>query len=179
MTRALLIKLHLYFSAFFSATIILVALSGGLYLMGIKGTVEQTAAGTVTGGQALLRNPSESTVRDILADLGVTNFEFEYVKQAGPNVMTRPTSRPYYTFAVSGDSVEVTLNQPSLQKRLIELHKGHGPTAFKTFQKIFAAGMVFIMLSGLWLGLSSERLRQTTLITTGSGLALFLALVLI
>jgi len=35
------------------------------------------------------------------------------------------------------------------------------------------------MLSGLWLGLSSERLRKTTLITTGSGLALFLALVLI
>jgi len=179
MTRALLIKLHLYFSAFFSATIILVALSGGLYLVGIKGSVEQTTVATASGGQALLADPSKMAVQSVLANSGVTDFEFDYVKQAGSTIMTRPTSRPYYTLTISGDAVEITLNHPSLQKRLVELHKGHGPTAFKTFQKIFAAGMVFIMLSGLWLGLSSERLRKTTLITTGSGLALFLALVLI
>ena len=35
MARALLIKLHLYFSAFFAAAIVLVASSGGLYLIGI------------------------------------------------------------------------------------------------------------------------------------------------
>jgi len=34
------------------------------------------------------------------------------------------------------------------------------------------------MLSGLWLGLSSDRLRKTTLITSGSGLLLFALLVL-
>ena len=40
MARALLIKLHLYCSAFFAAAIVLVAVSGGRYLIGIKGTIE-------------------------------------------------------------------------------------------------------------------------------------------
>jgi len=135
MTRALLIKLHLYFSAFFSATIIMVALSGGLYLVGIKGSVEQTTVATASGGQALLADPSKMAVQSVLANSGVTDFEFDYVKQAGSTIMTRPTSRPYYTLTISGDAVEITLNQPSLQKRLVELHKGHGPTAFKPFKK--------------------------------------------
>ena len=40
MARALLIKLHLYCSAFFAAAIVLVAVSGGRYLIGIKRTIE-------------------------------------------------------------------------------------------------------------------------------------------
>tara|TARA_Y100000589_G_scaffold285879_1_gene285651 strand:- start:774 stop:896 length:123 start_codon:yes stop_codon:yes gene_type:complete len=40
MARALLIKLHLYFSAFIAAAIVLVPVSGGRYLIGIKGTIE-------------------------------------------------------------------------------------------------------------------------------------------
>jgi hypothetical protein len=178
MTRAFLIKLHLYLSAFFSATIILVALSGGLYLLGIKGSVMTTTVGSAGNGQVLLADPSKAAVTAILNEVGVTDYEFDYVKQAGSSVITRPTSRPYYSLAVADDTIAITRNEPSLQKRLVELHKGHGPTIFKTFQKVFAAGMVFIMLSGLWLGLSSERLRKTTLITAGSGLALFLILVL-
>ena len=51
---------------------------------------------------------------------------------------------------------------------------GHGPGAYKTYQQVFAAGMLFIMLSGLWLGLSSVRLRASTALISGSGLALFL-----
>ncbi|MBL6696849.1 MAG: hypothetical protein ISQ00_00785, partial [Luminiphilus sp.] len=63
MTRALLIKLHLYLSAFFSAAIILVAVSGGLYLIGIKGSVKQTSVATLSAGQQLLADPSQSAVQ--------------------------------------------------------------------------------------------------------------------
>ena len=62
MTRTVLIKLHLYLSAFFSAAIILVAVSGGLYLIGIKGSVEQTPVGSTTSGQQLLADPSQRAV---------------------------------------------------------------------------------------------------------------------
>ena len=58
MARILLIKLHLYFSAFFSAAIVLVALSGGLYLIGIKRSVDQQLVGTVDMGEALLADQS-------------------------------------------------------------------------------------------------------------------------
>jgi len=178
MARALLITLHLYFSAFFAAAIVLVASSGGLYLIGIKGSVEQTMVGSLDSGESLLADPSHAAVASALAELGVPDFDFDYVKQNGSRLMTRPTTRPFYTLDIEGDQVTVQYNTPSLQKRMIELHMGHGPSAYKTYQQFFAAGMLFVMLSGLWLGLSSDRLRTTTLITSGSGLLLFAVLVL-
>ena len=178
MTRTLLIKLHLYLSAFFSAAIILVAVSGGLYLIGIKGTIEQTPVGTLTTGQQLSQDPSEENVQAALASLGVSDFEFEYVKQKGSQLITRPTTRPFYTLDISGDEAAVHFNEPSLQKRMIELHMGHGPIAYKTYQKVFAAGMLFIILTGLWLGLSSARLRFSTAVISGAGVILFFWLAL-
>ena len=178
MARALLIKLHLYFSAFFAAAIVLVAVSGGLYLIGIKGTIEQTPVGTLATGQQLLQDPSEANVQAALASLGVDDFEFEYVKQKGSQLITRPTTRAFYTLDISGDEAVVHYNEPSLQKRMIELHMGHGPTAYKSYQKVFAAGMLFIILTGLWLGLSSVRLRFSTAVISGVGVLLFLWLAL-
>ena len=174
MTRALLIKLHLYLSAFFSAAIILVAVSGGLYLIGIKGSVEQTPVGSTDGGRQLMADPGKEAVLNKLELVGVTGFEFEYVKKKGSQLITRPTTRPFYTLDIQEDEITVQYNEPSLQKRMIELHMGHGPGAYKTYQQVFAAGMLFIILSGLWLGLSSVRLRASTALISGSGLALFL-----
>ena len=178
MTRALLIKLHLYLSAFFSAAIILVAVSGGLYLIGIKGLVEQTPVGTLSAGQQLLANPSQSAVESALAEAGVSDFRFDYVKQKGTQLITRPTTRAFYTLDVAGDDIIVRYNEPSLQKRMIELHMGHGPSAYKVYQQIFAAGMLFIILSGLWLGLSSDRLRRATAGVCSAGVVLFVLLAL-
>ena len=178
MARALLIKLHLYCSAFFAAAIVLVAVSGGLYLIGIKGTIEQTPVGTLATGQQLLLDPSEAKVQAALVTLGVSDFEFEYVKQKGSQLITRPTTRPFYTLDISGEEAVVRYNEPSLQKRMIELHMGHGPTAYKAYQQVFAAGMLFIILTGLWLGLSSARLRFSTAVISGAGVILFLWLAL-
>ena len=178
MTRALLIKLHLYLSAFFSAAIILVAVSGGLYLIGIKGSLEQVPVQVLDGGQELIAAPSHDAVSQALGRAGVTSFEFEYVKKKGTQLITRPTTRPFYTLDIQEDEITVRYNEPSLQKRMIELHMGHGPTAYKRYQQVFAAGMLFIMLSGLWLGLSSARLRVSTALISGSGLLLFLWLAL-
>ena len=173
MSRALLIKLHLYCSAFFSAAIVLVALSGGLYLIGIKGTIDQTRIGLAGSGEQLLAEPSIEAVHAVLTEVGVTDFDFDYVKQKGSQLITRPTTRPFYTLDVSGNDVFVQYNEPSLQKKMIELHMGHGPVAYKTYQKIFAAGMLFIILSGLWAGLSSKKLRVPTAAVAGGGLLVF------
>ena len=178
MTRTLLIKLHLYLSAFFSAAIILVAVSGGLYLIGIKGSVEQAPVNILDGGRTLMADPSHNAVSQALYRAGVSGFEFEYVKQKGAQLITRPTTRPFYTLDIQEDEITVQYNEPSLQKRMIELHMGHGPTAYKRYQQVFAAGMLFIMLSGLWLGLSSARLRLSTALISGSGLITFLFLTL-
>ena len=180
MDRKLLIKIHMYLAAFFAPAVLLVAISGGLYLVGIKGQVEEeivyekTGASIDTGSSSL-----KADVDALLGEAGVDSFSYEYVKVSGNKLYTRPTSSNHYIIALNGTGLTITHAEPSLQKRMIELHKGHGPTAFKTFQKVFAVGLVFIMISGLWLGLANARLRPSTLVTAASGTLVFALLLLL
>lgn len=178
MNRSLLITIHLYLSSFLAAAVLLVAFSGGLYLIGIKGHVEQTEIARLDGGAQLAADPSKKMLSATLASAGIEDFNFGYVKASGDTFYTRPTSETHYILAVSGDEVVITRADPNLQARMIELHKGHGPTAFKTFQKVFALGLVLVILSGLWLGLSSTRLRRKTALAGGAGLLLFVVLLM-
>lgn len=183
MNRSLFISIHMYLSAFFAVFVLLVATSGGLYLLGVKGTVAKEPVYTGLDASALttaLDDPGElkRAVADLLAEGGVDGYDFEYVKVKGSTLYTRPTSRAHYVIEL-GDEVSVTRAEPSLQAAMMELHMGHGPTAFKTFQKFFAGGLIFVILSGLWLGLSSSRLRGRTLAACGVGAAAFFAAMLL
>ncbi len=179
MGRALFIKIHLYLSAFFSVAVILVATSGGLYLLGVKGSLETTRVAVLQEAASQVAEPSRENVTALLAQAGVTDFEFDYVKNRGTVLQTRPTSRPYYQLTIAEQAVTIDYVVPSLQKQMMELHMGHGPSHYKTYQKIFAAGMLFIIVSGLWLGLSSPRLRAPTAVAAGGGLLLFVVLALL
>lgn len=174
MNRKLLITVHMYLAAFFAPAVLLVAISGGLYLVGVKGEVEQesiyhSSDVTIDQSSASL----QTDVAALLATAGVSSYSFEYVKVSGASLYTRPTSADHYIVKLESNGVEVFLARPSLQRRMVELHKGHGPTAFKTFQKAFAIGLVFIILSGLWLGISAARLRRSTLLTATAGTLVF------
>ena len=163
MTRNFWIKAHLLAAAFFTPLILLMAISGGLYLVGVKGELHQSAIALPENASIDLKSPSlEDDVRKILTAVD-SNYMFEYLKIKGSTIYTRPTSKPHYELKVSSSETTLTRNEPSLQKSLVELHKGHGPTAYKTLQKAMAAGLVFILLSGMWLGLSSRLLRVKTL----------------
>jgi hypothetical protein len=176
--RQLFITIHLYLSSFFAAAVLLVATSGGLYLLGFGGEVTSREIARLDGGLALDADRSKATVSAVLARAGIEDFSFDYVKDRGAVLQTRPTSELHYALSLDGDEITVTEAHPSLQKRMMELHMGHGPSAYKHFQKFFAAGMVFIILSGLWLGLSSSRLRRNTLLSAGMGLLVFVVLIM-
>ena len=174
MDRKLLITIHMYLAAFFAPAVLLVAISGGLYLAGVKGEVEQEAI--YSSSNATIDSQSASLHTDVaalLAEAGVESYSYEYVKVSGANLYTRPTSSDHYIIKLNESGVEVIHARPSLQSRMIELHKGHGPSAFKTFQKAFAVGLLLIMLSGLWLGISAARLRRSTLLTATAGAIVF------
>lgn len=179
MKRSLLIRLHLYAAAFLSPAFLFVAVSGGLYLVGVKGSVEQTVVRVPS--QLALDPSSESLYEDVqkvLLAAGISH-DFEYVKVKGKTLLTRPTSRNFYRFDMQPEGLVVSYNEPSMQNKLIELHKGHGPELFKTFQKVIAVGLLFVVLSGFWLGVSALGLRRNTLILTGSGAILFVLLALL
>jgi hypothetical protein len=160
----------MYLSALFAPMVLLVAISGGLYLIGIKGSVALTETTTIE------REPLDTSstqlqaqVTALLAEAGVSDFDFEYVKVKGDTLYTRPTSREHYVIEQRNGTISINHAVPDFQSRMVELHKGHGPTLFKTFQKLFAVGLVFIIVSGLWLGLSARHLRRNTLVTAGLG----------
>ena len=178
MKRRLLVNLHLYAAAFLAPAFLFLAISGGLYLVGVKGSIENTVV--VIPGELVLNPSSESLYEDVqkvLVAAGISH-DFEYVKVKEKTLLTRPTSRNFYKFDIQPEGVVVSYNEPSIQSRLIELHKGHGPEIFKIFQKIIAVGLLFVVLSGFWLGVSALGLRRNTLIVTGAGVILlgFLAL---
>jgi hypothetical protein len=178
MKRRLLVNLHLYAAAFLAPAFLFLAISGGLYLVGVKGSIENTVV--VIPGELVLNPSSESLYEDVqkvLVAAGISH-DFEYVKIKEKTLLTRPTSRNFYKFDIQPEGVVVSYNEPSIQSRLIELHKGHGPEIFKIFQKIIAVGLLFVVMSGFWLGVSALGLRRNTLIVTGAGVILlgFLAL---
>ena len=92
MSRKLLINIHLYLAAFFAPMVILMAISGGLYLVGIKG--EQRVESSVLLPGSL--NPDsvqlEEDVRALLDQAGLGG-DFEQVKVRGREVSTRPSNR--------------------------------------------------------------------------------------
>lgn len=176
MSRRLLVSIHLYLAAFFTPMVIIMAVSGGLYLLGVKGQMQSTALGFVSGLQLDAESPSLSDdVRAALQSLGV-DARFEYVKGKGSEFSTRPSSREHYRLSQQADGVAIDTVSPSLQAAVMELHKGHGPRWYKYLETIFALGLLLIMLSGLYLGLMSLAYRRQTLVLVGGGLFLFLAL---
>ena len=174
--RSLWIKIHLYVAAFFLPMLVAMAGSGGLYLLGVKGSVESTPV-ALTTTRALSANSDtlDSDVRELLSANGI-DHDFEYIKVSGKKLITRPTSANYYEFTLHENEIVATINQPDVIKSLVELHKGHGPLLFKDLQKLMALGLLIVLLSGFWLGASSTGLRVPTLLTTLAGLLVFLGL---
>jgi len=174
MNRKLLITVHMCLSAFFAPAVLLVAISGGLYLIGIKGEVTQEVI--FQSNEIMIDSDSASLhadVANLLSIAGVRSYTFDYVKVKGTSLYTRPTSSDHYVIKIKPGQLELIHAHPDLQSRLIELHKGHGPPAFKTFQQVFALGLVIIILTGLWLGISATRLRRSTLLTLSAGAVVF------
>jgi len=175
-TRYFWTLLHLCVAAFLAPVVLLMAVSGGLYLLGIKGKVTEVPVDLPSGATLdLAATDLEAAVRQLLADTGIEH-RFEYLKRENRTLTTRPTSRAYYVLRVDQDGVRATRSEPNLQKRLIELHKGHGPTAFKTLQKVVAAGLLVVVSTGFWLGLSAVGLRVRMAAISGAGLLLFILL---
>lgn len=155
---------------------ILVAISGGLYLIGIKGSsIETEVSVSEQFSLDLGSNEIEQDVRDLIEQLNL-NINFEYLRIRSSSITTRPTSRKFLRLSVADDRLKIKMVSPNLQSSLIELHKGHGPILFKTYQKLVAVALIFVMLSGLWIGISNKMMRRKTLIAAMLGLTTFILL---
>jgi hypothetical protein len=178
MSRKLFVSIHLYLAAFFSPFVIVMAVSGGLYLLDYEGETSRTVVGHIDGARLDAKSPNLSAdVSSLLTSLNI-DTRVEEVKVRGDNFYTRPSSRLNYTLRQTESGVDVEEVDPNLQATLLELHKGHGPKLYVVLEKIFALGLVLIMLSGLYLGWMSPMYRRKTLFISGAGLLVFLSFML-
>jgi len=101
--RQLTILLHLSIAAFLAPAFLLVAVSGGLYLIGQKGAQTSTTLTLPAGSVLDFKSPTlEGEVRDLLARANIDE-EFEYIKNRGTLIQTRPTSQAYVEFKQGSD----------------------------------------------------------------------------
>ncbi|MGB0495424.1 MAG: PepSY-associated TM helix domain-containing protein [Kangiellaceae bacterium] len=178
MSRKLMITIHLALSAFFTPILIIIAISGGLYLLGEKGSKEtEIVYQGEMNGFTFKTDDRESQVNQFLKSHHI-DHSFEYVKGGGRFMVTRPTSKTYLQFEKENNQLIVKKVTPDFVASIIEIHKGHGPTSLKLFQKILAVGLLLILLTGFYLGVTSPMLKLKTLAISGSGLLVFLLLTL-
>lgn len=177
--RRLIVLMHLCGAAFMAPAFILVSISGGLYLIGNKGAVESETLSLAPDAELYFKSGViETQVRNLLTRSDI-DYKFEYIKNRGNSIELRPTSRTYITLAQTPGGLTATRHTPNFQKSMIELHKGHGPTAFKTYQKLVALALFFVILGGLMAGLLSKVYRKKTLTFLAIGSAAFAYLALI
>ena len=170
--RRKIMLLHLIIASLITPMVLLVSISGGLYLSGYKGSVTSVDVDLPIGAHLDFESKDlQGDVHHLIKSAGIKH-DFEYLKISNKVIQTRPTSRVYLEFRQQ-DSLSLAMQAPNLQKSLIELHKGHGPRLFKLYQKFCAVGLILILLSGVYMGLANRSLRAKTLISLFLGLGLF------
>ena len=177
MSRALLFKIHFYLSGFLAPFILLMALTGTLYLFGHKG---ETVESLVNEGISF--NSSESKTEQIsnIIKEHDSSYKFETLKDRGSSIQTRPTTRTFYNFKKEENgSYTLYKVSPDIHYRIIEVHKGHGPSLLKYFQKLLGISLMIIVLSGFWMSLKIKKRKKEFLLLSGAGFIFLLSLFLL
>lgn len=175
-TRNTLVLAHLIVAGLLAPLFVLVAITGFNYLTDNKGYTDETPL-TLPAGTVL--DPDAATIEDDVRALLAANdlpTDFEYLRSRPGEITTRPTSEDFVVFKEEDGVWSATLNRPSLQYGLMELHKGHGPQSFKIYQMIAAVALFLVVIGGLVVGFMSPAYRTKTLGSLAFGTAVFVVL---
>jgi hypothetical protein len=171
--RKFFVTAHLVLGAFFLPLLLMMPFSGVLYLWDQEGEVLRTEAFTIT--EPL---PSDEAQREDFFkrqfSQHVVNYKFESLRAGrdGKDFTFKPTSRRHYTASVKDNGIVVTEANPTLLRRFIEIHKGHGPALMRYVETAFGWALIFVAISGVWLAATSRTYRRPLLISFALGTAL-------
>ncbi len=172
MKRLTWIYLHLGLASLFMPFMLLMPITGGLYLLGESGEMKKSEAFMIEG-----RAPDsdrEVFFRDQFKSRGL-DFDFEYIRESGKDFTFRPSSRIHYSATQMDNGIQVFRLEPSWLKRLVEIHKGHGPQLLKWIQVAFSLTLILVALSGVYLAWLVPAYRKVMGLSFAVGLVLILA----
>lgn len=160
--RKYFIYIHVALAAFFLPYMLLMPISGTWHLLKLPEDQTKTESFTITGTVPANSPEKEEFFREEFKKKNL-DYSFEYIKDNGKDYTFRPTSREYYTATVDGNSMTFTKISPSFSRRLMEIHKGHGPWLIRALEIGFGVALLLVTLSGLWLAFTVTKYRNITL----------------
>ena len=184
MKRNLFIKIHLIMAATILPVVLMYVITGALYTAEYKPSSHnetfdvQLDAPLVRDIQLL-----KDVVHDALAKREIEDPD-------GKAKLKRDKKRGGKKFVWKGDNhtvsmwahadnravVSIEVSTPSWYKRLMWIHTADGGDAFEIFSIIVAILLVFVLLTGVIVGLQVKLFRGLTLYSMGFGSLLFLAM---
>lgn len=172
--RKYLILAHLWAAALMAPAFAIHAVSGGLYLLNIKGSAS-TERVSLPANAALdfSSDRLEAEVRTLLSSANIKH-DFEYIRNRGSVIQLRPTSRTYLEFRQGDQGLTASRVKPDTVQSMMELHKGHGPQLFKTYQKFVALALLLVVFGGILVGLLARAYRRQTIVAMVGGLVVFI-----
>ncbi len=182
--RNLLIKIHLVMAATILPVVLMYVITGALYTAEYKPSSHDKAF-DVQLEAPLVRDIQllKDVVHDALAKRGIDDPD-------GKAKFKRDKKRGGQKFVWKGDNhtvsmwshadnravVTIEVSTPSWYKRLMWIHTADGGDALKIFSIIVAILLVFVLLTGVIVGLQVKLFRGLTLYSMGFGSLLFLAM---
>jgi len=149
------------------------AISGGLYLMNMKGEATTERVSLPAGSALDFKSATlEADVRALLQQANLKH-NFEYIRNRGTVIQLRPTSKTYLEFRQSPQGLTASRVKPDTVRSMMELHKGHGPKIFKSYQKLVALLLLGVVLGGILVGVLAKAYRRQTTIAVVMGVVVF------
>ena len=172
--RKYLVLAHLWLAGIMAPAFALHAISGGLYLMDIKGKAATERVSLPSGADLDFKSATlEADVRALLTQANL-NHDFEYIRSRGTVIQLRPTSKTYLEFKQTPQGLTASRVKPDTVRSMMELHKGHGPQIFKSYQKLVALLLLGVVLGGILVGLLAKAYRRQTTIAVVMGIVIFI-----
>jgi hypothetical protein len=184
MNRSFLVHTHLIFAALLLPVLLMFAITGAFYTWGIKGSFETTEYDIVLS-QPLQKDPEylQQWLEDVLEIKGIAvpsgkgkikgnnkNYHYEWTGSARV-VSVAPSSNALIA--------QLTIDESSYYRYLVQLHKGKGGIVFKVYAAILAIGLVLIGISGVIMALRMPKYRVLTQRYLALGALLFIILLLL
>ena len=171
--RKYLVLAHLWVAGLMAPAFALHAISGGLYLMNMKGEATTERVSLPAGSALDFKSATlEADVRALLQQANLKH-NFEYIRNRGTVIQLRPTSKTYLEFRQSPQGLTASRVKPDTVRSMMELHKGHGPKIFKSYQKLVALLLLGVVLGGILVGVLAKAYRRQTTIAVVMGVVVF------
>ena len=171
--RKYLVLAHLWGAGLMAPAFALHAISGGLYLMNMKGEATTERVSLPAGSALDFKSATlEADVRALLQQANLKH-NFEYIRNRGTVIQLRPTSKTYLEFRQSPQGLTASRVKPDTVRSMMELHKGHGSKIFKSYQKLVALLLLGVVLGGILVGVLAKAYRRQTTIAVVMGVVVF------